>query len=373
MAPVERGVLTIGDIAGYTKYLAGVELEHSQDVIADLMNVLVRQMRGLLHLAKLEGDAVFCYAHDADTDGSTLMAMIESCYFAFARRLRTIDRHTTCACNACRLIPTLNLKFLVHHGEYVIHDVAGNQELVGRDVILVHRMLKNSFTKRTGIRGYAMATERCVRHFGLDPARLGLTEHVEEYEDVGEVRAYAVDLEARWKAEQERAAVYIAPGEGLTLAEIDLPGPPAIVWHYLTAPEKRAQWQHDTVRVEELTVAGVRGIGTQNHCVHGGYVVEEEFLDWKPFRYVTDRSKTPIGSALFTIELTAVGDRTHVSIRMLPEGGAEAMDQARAALPMLEEMYSLGAAALARLLDEVRSEAAERTTGSVQTSSPLQT
>lgn len=362
MATIERGCLTIGDIAGYTKYLAGVELEHSQDVIADLMNVLVRQMRGLLHLAKLEGDAVFCYAHDDDTDGSTLMAMIESCYFAFARRLRTIDRHTTCECNACRLIPTLNLKFLVHHGQYVIHDVAGNQELVGRDVILVHRMLKNSFTKRTGIRGYSMATEPCVRHYGLDPARLGLLEHVEDYDDVGEVHAYVVNLEARWKAEQERGAVYVAPGEGLALAEIDLPAPPAIVWHYMTAPDKRVLWQPDTVRVDERAPSGVRGVGTQNHCVHGDYIIEEEFLDWKPFRYVTDRSKGPMGAALFTTELTAVGEGTHISVRMLPEGGPEMLDQARGMVPMLQEMYSVGAAALTRLLAEVQAEAAERAT-----------
>lgn len=363
MAAVAQGMLVIGDIAGYTRYVSGVELEHSQDVIADLMNVLVRQMRGLLHLAKLEGDAVFCYGHDGDADGSTLMAMVESCYFAFARRLRTIERHTTCECNACRLIPTLNLKFLLHHGRFAVHEVAGHPELVGRDVILVHRMLKNAFTQRTGIRGYAMATEPCVEHFGLDPARLGFIAHVETYDDVGEVRAYAMDLEARWQAEQARTAVYIAPGEGLSLTEVDLPAPPAIVWHHLTAPEKRVRWQPDTKRVEEHSPSGVRGVGTHNHCVHGDYIVEEEFVDWKPFRYFSDRSRTPMGVQLFTTELTAVGDGTHVSVRMLPEGGPEAMEQARAALPMLREMYALFADGLARLLAQVASEARERAAG----------
>lgn len=47
MPAVERGCLAIGDITGYTKYLAGVELEHSQDVLADLMGVVVGQMRGV--------------------------------------------------------------------------------------------------------------------------------------------------------------------------------------------------------------------------------------------------------------------------------------------------------------------------------------
>jgi len=80
MATVERGCLAIGDIAGYTTYLAGVELEHSQDVLADLMGVVVMQMRGLLHLAKLEGDAVFCYNREDEATGPMLLTMTESCY-----------------------------------------------------------------------------------------------------------------------------------------------------------------------------------------------------------------------------------------------------------------------------------------------------
>lgn len=116
MAKVESGCLLLADITGYTRYLSDVELEHSHDVLADLMGVVLRELRGLLHLAHLEGDAVFCYDHSGEVDASTLLALVESCYFAFAQRVQTIHRHTTCQCNACRLIPQLNLKFLVHQG-----------------------------------------------------------------------------------------------------------------------------------------------------------------------------------------------------------------------------------------------------------------
>src|SRR3970040_1835284 len=226
MATVQRGCLAIGDITGYTKYLAGVELEHSQDVLSDLMNVLAGQMRGLLHLAKLEGDGVFCYDHDdGGADGSPLRAMLESCYVAFVRRRQTINRHTTCECNACRLLPTLDLKFLVHHGEFVLHDVAGSRELMGRDVILVHRMLKSTFTQRTGVRGYAMFTEACLRRFALDPEALGMTAHIEAHEDVGEVAAHALNLEERWKRDQEHHAVHVAEGQGVTMLGAGISGP----------------------------------------------------------------------------------------------------------------------------------------------------
>ena len=36
MNPVERTCLLIADISGYTSYLAGVELDHAQDILADL-------------------------------------------------------------------------------------------------------------------------------------------------------------------------------------------------------------------------------------------------------------------------------------------------------------------------------------------------
>lgn len=366
MATVQQGCLAVADITGYTQYLAGVELEHSQDVLADLMTTVVNQMRGLLHLAKLEGDAVFCYEHEGEADGSTLLAMVESCYFAFAKRLQIIDRHTTCECNACRLIPRLNLKFMVHHGQYVIHEVAGSRELVGRDVIVAHRLLKNSITKQSGLRGYALFTQSCVQRFGLEPTTLGMTAHVEAFEDVGEIASYVLNLEQRWQEEQQRRAVYIGPGTGYTIAEFDLPGPPAIVWDYLTTPAKRVLWQPDTLRVEETYARGVRGVGTTNHCVHGDFTAEEEILDWKPFQYYSDRTRFPPGSALFTTELTPLGpDRTRVTWRIRPDIPPDAPPESlqmfeQTVLPGLQHFMHLGAEALARLLAGVKAEAEER-------------
>jgi len=356
MATVQQGCLAIGDITGYTKYLAGVELEHSQDILADIMSILVGQMRGLLDLAKLEGDAVFCYDRDdVSHDGSTLLAMIESCYFAFLRRRQTIDRQTTCDCNACRLIPTLDLKFLVHYGQYAVHEVAGNRELMGRDVILVHRMLKSSFTQQTGVRGYAMFTEPCMQRFELDPRSLGMTAHVEAYEDVGEVRSRVLNLQARWKEHEERHAVYIAPGQGVTMMETEFPGPPARVWHLLTSPRMRVLWQPDTTRVEEFTNGLPRGVGTTNHCVHGdSSVVEEEILDWKPFRYYTHRAKGVFGAVVFTTEMApaAGGTATRVVWRGLPDGGAPALEAFRVVIPELRKWYAAGIETLNRLLSD---------------------
>ncbi len=55
----------IADISGYTSYLAGVEIEHAQDIIADLVGTVGTALRPSFRLAKLEGDAAFTRPADA--------------------------------------------------------------------------------------------------------------------------------------------------------------------------------------------------------------------------------------------------------------------------------------------------------------------
>ena len=66
----EPACLLIADISGYTSYLAGTELDHSQDILADLMTTVVGSMRPGFRLAKLEGDAAFAYLLTDRIDGS---------------------------------------------------------------------------------------------------------------------------------------------------------------------------------------------------------------------------------------------------------------------------------------------------------------
>ena len=82
----EPACLLIADISGYTAYLAGVELDHAEDILADLMGTIVSALRPSFRLAKLEGDAAFTFALSEKVDGSLLLDTIERCYFGFRRR-----------------------------------------------------------------------------------------------------------------------------------------------------------------------------------------------------------------------------------------------------------------------------------------------
>jgi hypothetical protein len=169
----ESACLVIADISGYTGYLAGVELDHAQDILADLMDTIVGALRPPFSLSKLEGDAVFVYAPTPEVDGSLLQDTIEAAYFTFRRRLRDIQQSSTCECDACRLIPSLDLKFVVHHGQIAKQTMSGQEELVGRDVILIHRLLKNKVEEKLGRRAYALYTDAAMQCAGTDASAQG--------------------------------------------------------------------------------------------------------------------------------------------------------------------------------------------------------
>ena len=318
----ESACLAIADITGYTRFLGGSELDHAQDILADLMNTVVTSLRPTLRLAKLEGDAVFVYVITDAIDGPVLQDTIEGSYFAFQRRLRDIRQASSCECNACILVPALDLKYVLHHGQVVRQRIGTSEELVGSDVIVVHRLLKNGVTEATGIGAYALYTDACVAAMALDdPSTAGMVRHEEAFDDVGEIGGWLVDLRAAWAAELERSRVVVEARDALAVYNATLDAPRALVWEYLTSPALRPAWQLGVEAVmAEAGPAGRRGIGTVNHCMHGKDAIIEEVVDWEPIDHVTYRSLLPVPGApklLNTFQLSDLGDgRTHLEFRL---------------------------------------------------------
>jgi uncharacterized protein YndB with AHSA1/START domain len=310
----------IADISGYTNYLAGVELDHAQDILADLIGTVVTALRPNFRLAKLEGDAAFTFAPAEKVDGSMLLDTIERCYFGFRRRRRDVRQATSCECNACVRIPDLNLKFVVHHGQAIRQKVAGREELLGSDVIVVHRLLKNDVVEKLGVPAYALITQACIDAAGLDPAANGMREITETYEIIGEVKGWVHDLELRWQEEESRKRVYVPAAESSFTVSIPTNAPPQVVWEFLTTPGRRRSWQAGVTDVLEVqTRGGRRCVGGTNHCMHGKDAVIEEVLDWRPYDYLSDRSTmgTPLGpvTMLSTLELEPTTSGTIVHFR----------------------------------------------------------
>ena len=317
----QQGTLVLADISGFTAFLAKTELEHAHDILLELLQLVVERLQSVLTVAEIEGDAVFAYASDgAFPRGETLLELIEQTYGAFHGRGEAIRLHTTCSCSACRAIPILDLKFIVHHGEYILQAVSGPGKPLGSDVNLAHRLLKNHVGETAGWKAYLLLSETAVSGLGIDIA--GLHQQVEEYESLPPVRTYSLDLRARLEELRRGRTVLVSAADADVEVVIDLPAPPAVVWDWFNDPRRRSQWIGLTA--ERVSPSSERsGVGMKTHCTHGEKVESvHTILDWRPFDYFTEEIARPSdgrAQALNTIllEPTADGTRVYSRIRVL--------------------------------------------------------
>ena len=316
----ESGILLIADITGYTAYVARGEIEHAPTIAGDLLETVIGRLEPPFRLAKFEGDAAFLWVEDGRAEGSLLLDAIEAAYVAFRRRLRSIAQATTCDCNACQRAPQLDLKFFVHHGQYVRSRIAGHDELAGASIIIVHRLLKGATAAKLhgadgSASGFAVLTAEALEKLGVERAALELSEGVESIEHLGEVVTFTQDLEDRWQAEAARRRLDGAGDEPIFDMTVDVAAPASLAWAYLTSPALRPGWE-GLIRIEEAALDGRRGIGTTTRCVTGVLASLEEIVDWQPFEHAGYRVTVPdLGPIEATYDLSEGTDRQATTIR----------------------------------------------------------
>ena len=193
----QTGYLVLADISGYTSFVAQTEIEHAGMALSYLLETIVEKMDDLLTIAKLEGDAVFAYVEDEKLeDCQLLMGLIDRTYLAFRDKALALHSQATCPCRACRALPILDLKFILHHGEFVLQQVAGIRDLLGTDVNLIHRLLKNGASESTGWKGYALFTDQTLEH--MQCSKDNFFKRCETYEHLGDVDIYCMDMHIRY-------------------------------------------------------------------------------------------------------------------------------------------------------------------------------
>lgn len=170
------------------------EVAPAYPVLSGMLNTVVQAIAPTFTLAEIEGDAVFAHAPGERLAGGSheLLAIVGRAHAAFRSRIEeamTVHYHP---CTACTVLPTLDLKFVLHYGDFVVQSIAGREKLLGPNVNLVHRLLKNSVTQATGKRAYLFVTGAAASHLEL-PADRGVP-HEERYADVGHVTGVVVDI-----------------------------------------------------------------------------------------------------------------------------------------------------------------------------------
>jgi len=312
---IHHGYIIIADISGYTAYLSKTELTHAQEILESIMNTVVKNIYPPIVISRVEGDGVFAYTfEDSFLQGQSLLETLESLYTAFAYSLEHMKRNTTCTCQACKLMPELDLKMIVHYGEFAIQTVDSRTDILGTDVNLTHRLAKNSINEKTSIAAYAFFTQAAIDAMRMNEfAEKTMIPHAETYEHIGEINGFVYDLLPIWERERERRRILLTPAETALEDSFILPISAPLAWDYLNDPDVRANYMHaDAIRTTKVN--GRMTAGSQFHCVHGNNKTDLIIMDWRPFEYFTYDSSIAIMKKL---EVTM---RFSVIFEEVPEG-----------------------------------------------------
>ena len=283
----QQGYILIADITGYTQYLNESELDHAQKTLTALLTLLIRQTRPPLTISRLAGDAVISYGlRDNFFQGQTFIELIEDTYVAFRGAIDMMVMNTTCACNACRNIGRLDLKFFVHFGSFGLQKLDQHSELVGSDVNLIHRLLKNRVAEATGLRAYALFTDAAVTALGIEDIRSTLVAHTERYEHLGEVSVWVQDMHPVWLEKKEALDIHVPPGDILFVVETEIALPQELVWDYLASVDFRKTLMGSDSQVIDKRKAGRVSIGSAYICYHGEKINIQTIVLWKPFDHM---------------------------------------------------------------------------------------
>jgi hypothetical protein len=210
MTETHTAILLIADISGYTRFMRMHEIatSHAKEIIVSLIKSIIRASRPPLKIAELEGDAVFFYAlstgQDIQDTAGRVKDQIAAFFSTFKKEKDSLVIMDTCGCDACSHVGDLRLKLIIHIGNIAIESIEKFEKLFGLDVILAHRLLKNSVKANE----YVLMTDPMYRTF-VDFYGLAPEKHTETYEGVGQVET--VVFYPRPLLETSRTVDEIAP------------------------------------------------------------------------------------------------------------------------------------------------------------------
>ncbi len=208
MSKETQAILIVADISGFTRFMKTqiISISHAKQVIVRLLKSIIKVSKTPVKIAELEGDAVFFYAiydgYNSKTVAEEVKSQILKYFNSFKSEIDILTGLDACSCEACKKTRDLKLKVVVHSGNIQFEKIHKTEKLFGIDVIVVHRMLKNSVPSNE----YVMMTDGAYAEindfFGLKGERF-----IENFEGIGETNTivFYPDEELYSKAAEMKA------------------------------------------------------------------------------------------------------------------------------------------------------------------------
>ncbi|NCO62400.1 MAG: DUF2652 domain-containing protein [Flavobacteriales bacterium] len=257
---MQKALYFMPDISGFTKFVNNTEVEHSIHIIAELLEILLDNNPLNLQLVEIEGDALFMYLTTIPTY-EALMKQVSTMHEAFHNHTQNYDNMRICNCGSCKTTTNLDLKFLVHYGDLNFIKVKHISKPYGRDVIKIHRLLKNKIPHSE----YVLFTNSVYKLFE-NQLNNEWKQASEDY-DLVSLDYFYKSLETI-KDNLQKLSPLLAgqPNKPVLTIDKTFNANIEIIYSYLTELKYRHLWDKDVKRIE-YDSSKVNRVGTEHNCV----------------------------------------------------------------------------------------------------------
>ncbi|RAK68270.1 DUF2652 domain-containing protein [Hymenobacter edaphi] len=246
----QPALLLIPDISGFTRFIAEAHHPQAPHLVADLLEILI-EANGLdLEVAEIQGDAILFYRLGEPPSVAELVEQCRRIFLDFQNYLQLVARDTSSELAAALHEAGLTLKIIGHYGRVSVADIREFRKLLGRDVIVAHRLLKNNVAGAE----YVLLTEGYLNT--QPPAEVArcfawtrLQRSATSYEYLGEIRyfyAYLTPLRLLVQAEIDQGKL---PVTCRVKAQHVVAAPVGQVLRVVSSLPERPRWLAGTTAV----------------------------------------------------------------------------------------------------------------------------
>jgi len=270
-------LLFIPDISGFTDFVEKTEINHSRHIISELLEIIIDSDKFGMSVSEIEGDAVLFFKDEIPS----VLDLLEQCqhtFINFHNHLRRYDKERICRCGACETATQLTLKFIIHTGDVQKIIIKDHQKLFGSDVILAHRLLKNSIPENEYIL-ITDANELKSISNDIDKTKwLSIKTGSDTYRNHGKFDYSYIPIKNLLKEVVEPSEIYfprLSPGK--IIVDIIVNASVDLIYENFTNLEKRKEWNNDIKEII-LHEKSLNKTGSSHTCLVGSNSFDSQSL-----------------------------------------------------------------------------------------------
>ncbi len=184
------------DITGFTRFMAETDIEFSRKIIPSLLRNIVNSNTLNLKVGEIEGDAILFFRFGPLPSLKELGEQCINFYLNFNKHLESLEKEFPDDFERYISPSKLSLKIILHAAEITSTNIEGTIKLIGEDMVVVHKLLKNTVKEPE----YILLTEKLLSNYTEDEILktfhwFTLEKSEDEYEYIGSIKYRHIPLE----------------------------------------------------------------------------------------------------------------------------------------------------------------------------------